>query len=139
MSSIWVFLLLSIESIKMYRANPYFTLGTYKIPTWTTPILFMLLITFLMPNSSLVGHLSGAVIGYGWGLNILRFLSPPEKIIRWIEGKLNLLGRVPHYVSVDQKTYGRYGVLPSTFSGAERGEMSSTMSFLGPGHRVGTG
>jgi hypothetical protein len=31
-----------------------------------------------------------------------------------VEGKLNLLGRLPHYVSVDQKTYGRYGVLPST-------------------------
>lgn len=27
---------------------------------------------------------------------------------------MNLLGRLPHYVSVDQKTYGRYGVLPST-------------------------
>jgi hypothetical protein len=43
----------------------------------------------------------------------LKFLAPPEWILRWIEGKLNLLGRLPHYVSVDQKTYGRYGVLPT--------------------------
>jgi hypothetical protein len=48
------------------------------------------------------------------GLGYLKFLAPPEWILRWIEGKLNLLGRLPHYVSVDQKTYGRYGVLPTT-------------------------
>lgn len=48
------------------------------------------------------------------GLGYIRFLAPPDKAIRWIEGKLNLLGRVPHYVSVDQKTYGRYGVLPTS-------------------------
>lgn len=48
------------------------------------------------------------------GLGYLKFLAPPEKALRWIEGKLNLLGRLPHYVSVDQKTYGRYGVLPTT-------------------------
>lgn len=48
------------------------------------------------------------------GLGYLKFLAPPEWALRWIEGKLNLLGRLPHYVSVDQKTYGRYGVLPTT-------------------------
>ncbi|KAG8529190.1 uncharacterized protein KY384_005825 [Bacidia gigantensis] len=47
------------------------------------------------------------------GLGYLKILAPPEKILRWIEGKLNLLGRLPHYVSIDQKTYGRYGVLPT--------------------------
>lgn len=46
-------------------------------------------------------------------MGYLKFLSPPEKILRWIETKLNLLGRLPHYVSIDQKTYGRFGVLPS--------------------------
>jgi len=48
------------------------------------------------------------------GLGYLKFLAPPERALRWIEAKLNLLGRLPHYVSVDQKTYGRFGVLPST-------------------------
>jgi GPI-anchor transamidase subunit GAA1 len=50
------------------------------------------------------------------GLGYIKFLAPPEKVLRWIEGKLNLLGRLPHYVSVDQKTYGRYGVLPTSAS-----------------------
>ena len=48
------------------------------------------------------------------GSGYIKFLVPHEKILRWVEAKLNLLGRLPHYVSVDQKTYGRYGVLPST-------------------------
>ena len=66
----------------------------------------------------------------------MRFLAPPEKILRWIEGKMNLLGRLPHYVSVDQKIYGRYGVLPSTNTGATEstvglGLISSSQS-LGP-------
>jgi hypothetical protein len=68
----------------------------------------------LVPNVSLIGHLCGAGIGYLWGSGYIKFLVPHEKILRWIESKLNLLGRLPHYVSVDQKTYGRYGVLPST-------------------------
>lgn len=61
---------------------------------------------------------------------------PPEKVLRWIEGKLNLLGRLPHYVSVDQKTYGRYGVLPTTNpSGNGNG---TPMSYLGTNQRLGS-
>lgn len=73
----------------------------------------MLTISFLAANVSLVGHICGAAVGYLWGLGYIRFLVPPDRALRFIEGKLNLLGRLPHYVSVDQKTYGRYGVLPT--------------------------
>ena len=68
------------------------------------------------------------------GLGYIKFLAPPEKILRWIEGKLNLLGRLPHYVSVDQKTYGRYGVLPSS-STAGPGE--HPMGWIGSTQRLG--
>ncbi|GAB7356335.1 hypothetical protein MBLNU459_g7128t2 [Dothideomycetes sp. NU459] len=114
--SIWVFLLLASESIKTWRANPNFAIGTYSIPTWTTPLILNLFISFIIPNTSFLGHLCGMAVGYLWGLGYIKFLVPSEKILRWIEAKLNLLGRLPHYVSVDQKTYGRYGVLPSTSS-----------------------
>ncbi|KAK5113542.1 hypothetical protein LTR62_003411 [Meristemomyces frigidus] len=113
-ASVWVFLLLASESIKTYRTNPYFEIADLKIPTWVTPVAIILVINFLVPHTSLLGHLCGAVVGYLWGLGYIRFLAPHDKILRFIEGKLNLLGRLPHYVSVDQKTYGRYGVLPST-------------------------
>ena len=87
--------------------------GTYKIPTWTGTIVLIVVVNFLIPNTTLLGHLCAAIIGYGFELGYLKFLVPPEKIIRWIEAKLNLLGRLPRYVSVDQKTYGRYGLLDS--------------------------
>jgi glycosylphosphatidylinositol transamidase len=129
--SIWVFTLIAMEAVKTYRTNPSFMIGTTPIPTWITPLVLVLFVSALVPNTSFLGHLCGLVFGYGcmlsphcpaWtsrltilgGLGYLKFLAPPEWILRWIEGKLNLLGRLPHYVSVDQKTYGRYGVLPTT-------------------------
>ncbi|CAN9306857.1 unnamed protein product [Alternaria alternata] len=90
------------------------SVGPYKIPTWTTPLILIVLTSILVPHVSLVGHLCGAGLGYLWASGYIKFLVPHEKILRWIETKLNLLGRLPHYVSVDQKTYGRYGVLPTT-------------------------
>ncbi|KAI9852535.1 MAG: putative rhomboid protease [Thelocarpon superellum] len=120
-AGVWVFLLLAVESIKTFKSNPHFTLASYQIPTWTTPLVLTIFTTVLLPNTSFLGHLCGVAVGYLFGLGYLKFLAPPEKVLRWIEGKLNLLGRLPHYVSVDQKTYGRYGVLPSTTAPAEAG------------------
>lgn len=103
----------------LLRKHPSFvtntspSIGPYKIPTWSTPLILVLMTSFLIPNVSLLGHLCGAAIGYVWATGYIKFLVPHEKILRWVENKLNLLGRLPHYVSVDQKTYGRYGVLPT--------------------------
>ena len=69
------------------------------------------------------------------GLGYLKILAPPEKILRWIEGKLNLLGRLPHYVSMDQKIYGRYGVLPTTNAPSIDGTGES--SYIGSTERLG--
>ena len=72
------------------------------------------------------------------GLGYLKILAPPEKILRWIEGKLNLLGRLPHYVSIDQKTYGRYGVLPTTNVPviSSPGESPVPMNYMGSDERL---
>jgi hypothetical protein len=94
----------------------------------------MLAISFLASNVSLIGHICGAAVGYLWGLGYIRFLVPPDKALRWVEGKLNLLGRLPHYVSVDQKTYGRYGVLPT--AGPAR-SVSAGITLGTPGQRLG--
>lgn len=134
-SSVWVFLLLASESIKTYRANPHIEISGQKIPTWITPLAIVVVTSVLIPNTSFLGHLSGCITGYMWGLGYIRFLAPPEKILRWIEGKLNLLGRLPHYVSVDQKTYGRYGVLPSSSTAGP----SEHMNPVGLGWVGGTG
>ncbi|KAH8887060.1 rhomboid family protein [Thozetella sp. PMI_491] len=134
-ASIWVFLLLGIEAMRTYKANPHFVLAGYSIPTWVSPLAIVLFVAALVPSTSFLGHLCGLAVGYICGLGYLKFLAPPEKALRWIEGKLNLLGRLPHYVSVDQKTYGRFGVIPMTNvpggSGTAAGLVGSTQR-LGP-------
>lgn len=141
-----------MEAIKTYKSNPYLDLGDFRIPTWTTPLVLLFLVTIFIPNTSLLGHLCGMAVGYGCtfpsccrklrnadiesgGLGYLKFLAPPEWALRFIEGKMNLLGRLPHYVSVDQKTFGRYGVLPT--SSTQGVEMSSPGTFNGSSQRLG--
>ncbi|ORY60719.1 Gaa1-like protein [Pseudomassariella vexata] len=117
-ASMWVFLLLGMEAIRTYKSNPHLVIGTHHVPTWTTPLVLTLVVAALVPSTSFLGHLCGVAVGYIFGLGYLKFLSPPEKALRWVEAKLNLLGRLPHYVSVDQKTYGRFGVLPTSSASA---------------------
>lgn len=135
-ASVWVFLLMGVESIRTYRANPAFVVASYRIPTWTMPLVMVLIMEALVPQSSALGHLCGLGVGYIFGLGYLKFLAPPERVLRWIEAKLNLLGRLPHYVSVDQKTFGRFGVLPT----ANRGERvtSTPMALIGSTQRLGS-
>lgn len=51
--------------MKTFKSNPHFTIGTTKIPTWTTPIVLVLFVSFLVPNTSFLGHLCGLSFGYG--------------------------------------------------------------------------
>ncbi|GKT39898.1 rhomboid-like protein 19 [Colletotrichum spaethianum] len=126
-ASIWVFLLLGMEAIRTYKTNPQLTIATYSIPTWTMPLILILVVTALVPGTSLLGHLCGVLVGY-------LFPEPPEKALRWVESKLNLLGRLPHYVSVDQKTYGRFGVLPTS---SHAGGGSAPIALVGTTQRLG--
>lgn len=106
-------------------------ISSMRIPTWITPLALIVVTSVLLSNTSFLGHICAVIVGYlckstnsmthagtnasSVGLGYLKFLAPPEKIAKWIESKLNLLGRLPHYVSVDQKTAGRYtAVLPSS-------------------------
>lgn len=53
-----------MEAIRTYRANPYLVIATHHIPTWTTPLLFVIVVAALVPNTSLLGHLCGLGVGY---------------------------------------------------------------------------
>ncbi|KAF7713655.1 GPI transamidase component GAA1 [Penicillium ucsense] len=129
-SSVWVFLLLGSEAIRTFKSSPYFSLGPYKIPTWTSPLFACAVLSILVSSASFLGHICAILIGYLFGLGYLKVFVPPEKVLRWIEGKLNLLGRLPHYVSVDQKTFGRYGVLPSVNAAATIRSLRNNPQFL---------
>ncbi|ERF73453.1 hypothetical protein EPUS_04076 [Endocarpon pusillum Z07020] len=117
---------------------PRASIITYSIPTWITPLVIAVVTSILIPPASLLGHLCACAVGYAFGLGYLKILAPPDKILRWIEAKLNLLGRLPHYVSIDQKTYGRYGVLPSTVTSSSTAtgppaDHAVAMGWLGTG------
>ncbi|KAK5625500.1 hypothetical protein RRF57_001216 [Xylaria bambusicola] len=146
-ASLWVFLLLGMEGVRTYKTNPYLVIGTYHVPTWTTPLFMAVVVQALVPGTSFVGHLCGVGTGYlcmqhpsfhvpeqtlirnlTVGLGYLKFLAPPEWILREIESRLNLLGRLPHYVSIDQKTYGRFGVLPTSASSSSSTPMTDELS-----------
>ncbi|CAM1503748.1 Fc.00g013390.m01.CDS01 [Cosmosporella sp. VM-42] len=133
-ASMWVFLLLGMEAMRTYKTNPYLVIGTHHIPTWTTPLLMILFVAILVPHTSLLGHLCGVAVGYIAGFGYVKFLAPPEWALRWVESRLNLLAILPHYVSVDQKTYGRFGVLPSSnrAGGSAATELVGTTQRLGP-------
>lgn len=103
------------------------SIGDYKIPTWISALVAILLINVLIPHTSFLAHLCGALVGYGFELGYLKFLIPPERVLRWIEGRLNLLQRLPRYVSVDANTYGRYGVLDSRPSSSESLNVGRTL------------
>jgi glycosylphosphatidylinositol transamidase len=60
-----VFTLIAMEAVKTYKTNPNFMLGTYQIPTWITPLVLLLFVSFLIPNTSFLGHLCGLTFGYG--------------------------------------------------------------------------
>lgn len=135
----WVFLLVALETARNRKSNPHLVLGPYRVPTWALLLFVVICTEALVPDTSLTGHLCGAAVGYACmfrivrqiynstaagidvtadcfigGLGLLKWLCPPEKVLRWIESKLNLRRRLPNYATVDQKTYGRFGVLPSS-------------------------
>lgn len=134
-ASVWVFLLLAVEAMRTYRTNPYFTIATVNIPTWTTPLIIVAVVSALVPSTSLLGHLAGLAVGYVCGLGYMKWLSPPEKALRWVEGRLNLLQRLPRYVSVDAKTYGRFGVLPG--AGGAGSPLGVELGVVGSSQRLG--
>lgn len=143
-ASVWTFLLLSSEALKTSRTSPHFTVGPIsssgthiKIPTWSTPLILLVLTSVLVPGVSLLGHLCGAAVGFLWGSGYIKFLVPHEWILRKVESKLNLLGRLPHYVSVDQKTYGRYGVLPTSVEMGAAGKVRTPEGTPPEGVRLG--
>jgi glycosylphosphatidylinositol transamidase len=70
--SIWVFTLIAMEAVKTYRTNPNFVIGTTQIPTWITPIVMVLFVSFLIPHTSFLGHCCGLAFGYGCKLFGLR-------------------------------------------------------------------
>lgn len=110
-------------------------LDTYVPSSWA---IYVSIFVISLPVSFFYhGFIFCQLLIFSVGLGYLKVFVPPEKVLRWIEGKLNLLGRLPHYVSVDQKTFGRYGVLPTNNAAGVAGSQVP-MSYLGSTQRLGS-
>jgi hypothetical protein len=119
--SVWGLLLFSSAIYQASRATPDVSIPstTYRLPTLAIPFILILLTAVLVPHTSILGHICGMIIGFGWGSGYLKFLLPPVKLLRWIEDKLMLRTRLPSSyvdVSLDRPSDGRYGfgILPTS-------------------------
>ena len=86
-----MFVLLGAEAIRTFKSNPYFSyvlsiflsqreresnippfiadgystsLGPYKIPTWTSPLIACIFVSLLVSNTSFLGHVCAVLFGY---------------------------------------------------------------------------
>lgn len=40
------------------------SIATVRVPTWVTPVAFIVVTSVLLPNTSFLGHLCAVVVGY---------------------------------------------------------------------------
>lgn len=52
------------------------SLGSYKIPTWTSPLFVCVFVSLLALNTSFLGHLCAILIGY-----LCKYIQTPAKLI----------------------------------------------------------
>ncbi|KAH8151590.1 uncharacterized protein LAJ45_04212 [Morchella importuna] len=148
-ASALVFTLMAIESVKTYGFQPYYIIAGYEFPSYFTPVFWMVLMAFLMPGSSLLGHFCGLVIGYAYACRYLRLLEPSEWLMGKVEQKLSFIfSRVPHYVALDRRAelgYWEFMPMAGSFRSA-RGAVPTAAAaqsdmedgFAGPGIRLGS-
>ncbi|KAF8541956.1 rhomboid protein 2 [Trichophaea hybrida] len=135
-----VFTLLAVEAVKTCGFQPYYRIVGWEIPTWTTPIFWMVFASFLWPASSALGHFCGLVVGYAYACRCLRLLEPSEWILTKVEQKLGfLLLRLPWYVNLEKRQELNYmEMLPAVGGGGPREAGSSAGRFNTPGIPLGS-
>ncbi|KAK9462777.1 uncharacterized protein V1516DRAFT_671093 [Lipomyces oligophaga] len=131
----WVFSLMAYFALKDQALRPsiYFT-PTIHIPTWTTPIITLLVIAVLLPGSSFLGHLFGLVVGYLYGLGYLNSARLPPLVINKLEShlaKYNLNKALPRFISDESASKHRVVFDSSIDAGVPSGSTSPVLGTSG--------
>ncbi|KAK6454271.1 uncharacterized protein RJT20DRAFT_57488 [Scheffersomyces xylosifermentans] len=119
-----------------------------SIPTIIAPVVFLFLCALLIPGSSFWGHLFGLTTGYLLGMDYLKVLYPPSKVILWIESKVGFLiskldGIVVYYKEEDAVHARGVSYTPilsediESATTAVNTEDGSDATFRGEGHVLG--
>jgi membrane associated rhomboid family serine protease len=56
--------------------------GFFRVPVWAYPWILLVLLQLLMPKISLLGHLSGILVGFAYAKGMLRFATPRRSWVR---------------------------------------------------------
>ncbi|KAK9247207.1 hypothetical protein V1506DRAFT_532631 [Lipomyces tetrasporus] len=128
----WVFTLMAYFSLKDYAVRPSIYLTpTVQIPTWSTPIITLIVIALLLPGSSFLGHVYGLLAGYGYGLGYLNFGKIPQQAILNSETvlvKYNLTKAIPRFISDDSASKHRVIIDTTVDAGVPSGNASPVLS-----------
>jgi len=139
----WVFILLTVETVRQQHALSHLNIYGLNIPTWSVPFILLVVTSVLVPSSSIIGHLAHIAVGFAFGHGYMRYLRPSTKILVWVEGKLEFIHlRIPGFITTDESLdsqpiaidlEGRDLTGPDMTSS----QNSSNSSFLGQGYVLG--
>ncbi|ANB14033.1 Rbd2p [Sugiyamaella lignohabitans] len=143
----WVFSFLGYFAYQDYRRTPLFNLSaTHAIPTWSTPLVPLVMLAIFLPGSSFLGHLLGLLAGWAMALGYLDpLIEPSTKVVEWIEVKLaRAIALIPsqfHFIGEvsarESRALARSDPLPTTETPVAATAGAGTQSFSGPGHVLG--
>ncbi|AET37893.1 putative rhomboid protease RBD2 Ecym_2141 [Eremothecium cymbalariae DBVPG len=94
----WCFSLLGYYSAKESELRPYYQVtANHKIPTILFPLILVVLLSLLLPQSSFWGHIIGLCLGYLMAIKEpwLQYITPPSwaitKIETWMDKWISLI------------------------------------------------
>ncbi|KAK7202692.1 hypothetical protein BZA70DRAFT_313154 [Myxozyma melibiosi] len=127
----WVFSLMAYFALKdaAIRSTIYIN-PRFQIPTWSTPLLTLLVIAILLPASSFLGHLLGLAVGYAYGLGYLEQAKLPQQLILKAETALSarqLTKALPRFISDDSASKHRVVFDGSMDAGVPSGSTSPVL------------
>ncbi|KAK9362246.1 hypothetical protein V1504DRAFT_448969 [Lipomyces starkeyi] len=131
----WVFTLMAYFSLIDYAVRPsIYVTPSVQIPTWSTPVITLVVIALLLPGSSFLGHVYGLLAGYGYGLGYLNFGKIPQQVILKSEALLlryNLTKAIPRFISDDSASKHRVVIDTTVDAGVPSGSTSPVLSPTG--------
>ncbi|AGO13009.1 AaceriAFL155Cp [[Ashbya] aceris (nom. inval.)] len=99
----WCFSLCGYFAVQEAGVRPHYQLSSLKIPTLYMPLVFLLVVSLIVPGTSFVGHLIGLGLGYliGFRERWLQVLVPPSwlivKIETWLDRWISMIPSVVKY------------------------------------------
>ncbi|KAK9469855.1 hypothetical protein V1512DRAFT_20077 [Lipomyces arxii] len=131
----WVFSLMAYFALKDYAVRQTIYLNqSIQIPTWSTPVLTLLLIALLLPGSSFWGHLYGLLVGYAYGLGYIPVARLPAQLVYKVESTLsqyNLTRALPRFVSDESASKHRVVIDTTVDAGVPSGGTSPVLAPVG--------